>query len=467
MREAVSNSRFRIALVSMGCMLGLITPHRACAADNSSLPKLAEIESSKSYAIPAAEILGYDFLLNQFNRHFIDDDYKSNLSTIRHNLRNGWVVDNDPFKINQFLHPYQGSMYHGFARSAGLNYWESLGYSFAGSAAWEIAGERTPPSKNDQIATGVGGTFLGEALFRMANLVLERSDMTPFWRETTAAVISPSMGFNRLAFGDRFKPIFASGDPAYFARLHLGLSGTLQNEQGNSTQVKRNEVLADFSMEYGLPGKPGYTYTRPFDYFSFQTTGSSANIFENIMVRGLLVGTDYAVGNNYRGVWGFYGSYDYISPQIFRISTTALSLGTTAQCWLSDAIVLQGTGMLGLGYSAVGTMRGTSDQDYHYGRTPQALLALRLILGERASLDLTARDYFVGGVAGKGYDNIARVDLSFTLRVHQQHAISLRYLWSRRDASYPNLADQTQTRGTIGIYYTLLSHQRFGTVDWR
>jgi hypothetical protein len=44
------------------------------------------------------------------------------------------VADNDPFKVNQFLHPYQGSIYHGFARSAGLNYWESLGYTFAGAA---------------------------------------------------------------------------------------------------------------------------------------------------------------------------------------------------------------------------------------------------------------------------------------------------------------------------------------------
>ena len=159
----------------------------------------ADIDTRKSYWIPAAEIIGFDLLLNGFNRTFIDDAYKSNLTSIRHNLRSSWNVDNDPFTTNQLGHPYQGSIYHGFARSAGLNYWESLGYTVLGSAAWEIAGETTPPSRNDQITTGFGGSFLGESLFRMANLVLEQSDLPKFWRELAAAAISPPPGFNRAA----------------------------------------------------------------------------------------------------------------------------------------------------------------------------------------------------------------------------------------------------------------------------
>ena len=52
------------------------------------------------------------------------------LDSIRRNPHHKWVADNDPFKVNQFGHPYQGSMYHGFARSAGLDFWPSLGYTF-------------------------------------------------------------------------------------------------------------------------------------------------------------------------------------------------------------------------------------------------------------------------------------------------------------------------------------------------
>src|SRR5690606_10301396 len=184
---------------------------------------------------------------------------------------------------NQIGHPYQGSIYHGFARSAGLDYWQSLGYSFAGSIFWEIAGETTPPSKNDQVASGIGGTFLGEALFRMASLLLESGGPTPApWREWSAAAISPPTGFNRHAFGGRSMAAFAGRQPAYYGRSSVGYAGTTQDTRGASRDFKRNELLADFSLDYGLPGKPGYHYERPFDYFNFQITASTGSKLESL-----------------------------------------------------------------------------------------------------------------------------------------------------------------------------------------
>jgi hypothetical protein len=360
-------------------------------------------------------------------------------------------------------------MYHGIARLTGLNFWESFAYTFAGSLFWEIAGETTPPSRNDQVATGIGGTFLGEPLFRMVNLVLEKGSGVPtFWREVSAAAISPPVGFNRLAFEERFDKIFASRDPAYYSRMQVGVSATTQNVPGTSREVTRDEALLDFSMDYGLPGKSGYAYERPFDYFSFQATASSANLIENATSRGLTFRTDYSAGKNYRGIWGLYGSYDYFAPQFFRVASTGLSFGTTGQLQLTEAIALQGTGLVGAGYAAVSTLRGAREDDFHYGIAPQALLALRLIFGDRASLDITGREYFVGNVSSErgGRDNILRGDASFTVRVHRQHGVAIKYLWSRRDARYPDLGERDQERGTIGIFYTLLGHDRFGAVDW-
>src|SRR4051812_12322049 len=98
----------------------------------------------RSYVLPAIGIVSFDFLLNRYGKHSVDpSDYAVSLSSVRRNATGPWVVDNDPFSINQFLHPYQGSMYHGFARSAGLNYWQSLGYALGGSTMWELAGETT------------------------------------------------------------------------------------------------------------------------------------------------------------------------------------------------------------------------------------------------------------------------------------------------------------------------------------
>ena len=442
------------------------------ASAATAMASAAEIGGNRSYSIPAMEILGFDFLLNRINHQFSgSSDYDVTGKSIRYNLSHKWVTDNDPYRVNQFAHPYQGSMYHGFARSAGLSYWESAGYTFLGSVGWEIAGEKTRPAVNDQIASGIAGSFLGEVLFRMSSLVLERSDGIPkFWREVAAAAISPSTGFNRLAYGDRFDPVFSSRGAYYYSRLHLGLSGATRNVQGTSTADKRNEVLTDFYMQYGLPGNPGYQYTRPFDYFSFQFTASSANVFENILTHGLLVGQAYEKGRDFRGVWGLYGSYDYISPQTYRISSTALSLGTTGQWWLSQDIALQGTAMLGAGYAAVGTLRGGNSGEYHYGTAPQALAAMRLIFGNRASLDVTAREYFVSHVGSRsvgGRDNIARADISLTVRVKKQHSVAIKYLWNRRDATYSFLGNGTQERSTIGIFYSYDGDSNFGAIDWR
>ena len=82
-------------------------------------------------------------------------------------------------------------------------------------------------------------------------------------------------------------------------------------------------------------------------------TGSNArHLVENLMTYGLLLGKGYELGDSYRGIWGLYGSYDYISPNdFFRVSSTALSLGTTGQWWLSRSVALQGSILAGLAYA--------------------------------------------------------------------------------------------------------------------
>src|SRR5262245_18251075 len=70
----------------------------------------------KSYLVPALDIIGFDFLVNRFN-YYVSDEPTADvtLSSIKDNLSGPWVTDNDPFQVNQLGHPYQGSMYHGFA----------------------------------------------------------------------------------------------------------------------------------------------------------------------------------------------------------------------------------------------------------------------------------------------------------------------------------------------------------------
>jgi len=148
-----------------------------------------------------------------------------------------------------------------------------------------------------------------------------------------------------------------------------------------------------------------------------------------------------------------------------------VSLGTTGHWWLARDWSLEGSGLAGVGYTAVGSAHGsTSDRDYNYGVTPIALLAARLTHGDRFAFDLTGREYFVSKVASGtsgGHDNIVRLDASLTWRLLRQHALSIRYIGNRRDASVPGAPGIEQVRNTIGISYTLLGQDHFGGVDWR
>ncbi len=436
-----------------------------------------ERPTRKSYLIPELEIPLFIIALNRFDLLAYDRaTYGVSWRNFRTHLLHGpWVVDQDQFAVNQIGHPYQGSMYYGFARSAGLNYWESWVHSNAGSVIWELAGENTDPSINDQVASGTAGSFIGEALFRLSNLVLEEGGPEPSrWRKLAAAAISPPTELNRLVFGSRFGPVLESRHPALESRLQLGLgSNVTRDAPGSTADLARFPGYGDFELTYGLPGKPGYRYLRPFDYFNIEVNSviENGHQYDGGMIRGLLFGTDYEVGDNYRGIWGLYGSYDYMAPQVYRLSTTAASVGTTGQWWLSRHIALQESALAGLGFGAAGTIQINGDEkDFHYGLTPEQLLSMRLLFGSRVMLDSTVRNYYVTGIGASkanGTETIQQVNTSIALRLYGHHAIALGFLLAHRDARYDTLASRRQLIQTVTLTYNWLGHPHFGAIDWR
>ena len=472
----------RAMAVAVVVLVALALPVTVAAEERKGYVLDWDSGTGKSYVIPAAEIVGFIGALNAFDRLVFDAEFKTDGHSIWKNLRTVPQYDKDPFSVNQIGHPYQGSIYYGLARSAGLTYWESLAATLLGSFLWETAGETTPPSLNDYVTTTVGGSFVGEAMFRMASLVLEGGGETPgFWRELGAAVLSPGLGVNRLLFGDRFKPIFPSHDPATYIRLRLG--GTLTTSVNNahlSPNVSGQDANIDFYMTYGLPGKPGYTYKRPFDYFLFEftaipTASSAEDAIENVTIRGLLLGAKYQAGEDYRGVWGLFGGYEYLSPQVFRVATTNFALGTVGQWWLTRTVALQGEALLGVGFGAAGTVGDSAERDYRYGVIPEPLLGLRLIISDIAMLEAQGRQYWVVGLGegatrhaeAFGHEFINRATVGLTVRVYGPHALSLHYVVSTRDARIQHVGDRHQSVETLTMSYNFLGHTRFGAVEWR
>src|SRR5688572_10106413 len=454
-----TSSRARALGAVLACGLSA-----ACAARSTLAPGE---RGHKSYLLPVVEIVAMDAAINRVGSLILEPaTFDVTSESIRRNLDGPWVIDDDPFQINQFGHPYQGAMYHGIARSNGLGYWPSAAYTFAGSALWEIAGETTPPSRNDQIASGIAGWFLGEPLFRISRLLQERADGGPgFWRALGAVLVSPPTGINHALVGNPAGSFAPDAVPFSDIRVQFGATATTIGRAHSLSSLALMQPQLAMSMDYGYPGHPGYRHERPFDYFRIESSVSSEGL-EQLSTRGLVAGGDYGAGR-LAGIWGLYGTYDYFAPEDFRLSSTAFSIGTTLQASLSESVVVQSSALVGVGYATALSPDPTESVDYHYGVTPQGLANLRLIAGRRAALDLTAREYFVSAVGGfdTGQRDLIFVgDASLAVRLFRRHGLALTYQLSGRNADYLTLPDEHRSRSTVGLFYTFLGSGGFGAV---
>jgi hypothetical protein len=458
----------------------LPTPNPALRADTSA---------RRSNVLPVIETAGFLTLLSAYDRVAYANDvqdgkkvYSATLSSTWDHLRQQtWVHDQDPFNVNQFEHPYQGATMYGLARSSGHRFWTSLIHANVGSFIWKMAGETDPPSINDMITTGQAGSLLGEALYRMSDLVLRdaRGAKPHRLHETLAGLMSPPSAVNRRAFGERFRSQLSDTAPVTSWQVRLGATaGALSHDYSAPGSLLRRDATAEFWMSYGLPGLPGYDYARPLDYFDFQMSflSTASNPVENVMIRGLLIGRQTAQLARSRGIWGLYGSYDYISPYLFRVSSTALSLGTTRQYWIASGLALQGSVLGGVGYGAAGstttipsTPTNAAIRDYHFGVTPQALATLRVIAIDRVMIDMAAREYYVSGLGSddiRGSETIFRGNVGLSVRVVGGHALGVRFVSSTRDARYGKLPNKKLSEETFTFAYSFLGSSHFGAVKW-
>jgi hypothetical protein len=474
-------------LLMLAALATCVLSRSAAAQAGSS----ADTSGGRSNKLAVVEISSFLTLLSVYDRFAYADAmqdgkkvYSSTFASTWDHLRTQrWVHDQDPFNVNQFEHPYQGAMMYGLARSTGHNFWTSLAHANVGSFIWKMAGETDPPSINDMITTAQAGSLLGEALYRVADLMMKDhppGKPTPRWHQYVADAMSPPRAVNRRVFGEHFRAELADSTPATSWQVRLGASlDAVARDRLAPVTLLRRDATAELWMSYGLPGKPGYAYTRPLDYFDFQMSllSSASNPIENVMIRGLLRGAATAPTANSRGIWGLYGSYDYISPALFRVSSTAASLGTTRQYWLTPALALQGSALGGVGYGAAGsteiipsTPTNAAIRDYHFGITPQALLTLRFIAGDRFMLDLAGREYYVSGLGSddtRGSETIFRGNAGFNVRVVGGHAFGVRFVESRRDARYGKLPNRSSSEGTVTFAYSFLGADAFSAVKWR
>lgn len=212
----------------------------------------------------AAETFGINMVVWGFDRYVAKEDWaRISIHTIKDNFKTGPIWDTDKFTTNLISHPYHGSLYFNAARSNGMNFWQSIPYTVAGSLMWEFFMEAEPPSINDMFATSFGGIELGEITFRLSDLFLDdrTSGSERIGREIISGIISPVRAVNRLITGDawRYRPNKGRSIPSVPINFILNLGPRFLAEQ---EQSKRGT----FSMHLGLR----LDYGNPFDdeYYS-------------------------------------------------------------------------------------------------------------------------------------------------------------------------------------------------------
>ncbi len=264
-----------------------------------------------------------------FDQFVMNEEFaKISFHSIKHNIETGFVWDNDQFSTNLFAHPYHGGLYFNAARSYGMNFWESVPYSFCGSLMWETTCEIEPPAINDLMATTFGGIAIGEVTHRVSNLVFDDrlSGFPRFMREFLGTLICPIKGLNRILSGDAWRvrgryykyhdyqrsPVSFSASAGY---RYLADNNTLFRGEGNP--------YVCFNLVYGDPFD-GET-TKPYDYFTLDATfGLSSNqpLITGLHLLGRLWSVPVEVSKGTEMEFGIFQHFNYYDSQPVKDGTS-------------------------------------------------------------------------------------------------------------------------------------------------
>ena len=220
----------------------------------------SESASVKDVVISAGDVCLVNMIFNSCARIVLEEEYsQTTLSTMKDNLKSRWVWDKDGYFMNQFGHPYQGSLYYGAGRSNGLDFWQSFFIAAGGSFLWEEFGETTTPSVNDIITTPICGAIVGETLHR---LYIDASEFFP----ALAWVLSPADGLNSAV---KNKRPHVSGRTQELDFIFHGGMETSSAEVSDSLDREYQEKIAGGSavhIQYGV--QDAHTSKEAFDLFT-------------------------------------------------------------------------------------------------------------------------------------------------------------------------------------------------------
>jgi hypothetical protein len=380
---------------------------------------------------PAAaflQALGVNVAFNLANRlRNPNDEFKVTPSSWWENLRYGFEWDYNSFSINQFGHPYQGTLYFNAGRANGLSFWESAPLAALGSATWEYFGERNHASINDFVTTTMGGIALGEIFHRAGWLIRDarESGGARMRGEIIAMLVDPIAGANRFMSGDAsrvsenppgLKPPFVTGD------FDVGVQW---NGQPNQRVVKSTgEPFVGLRLGYAdIFSTP---FKTPYDAFGVSLLIGGGSPISEASVRGRLYGRFFGNPGN-RAQFLVAQAYDYQATGIFDYGGQSIVAGLSRvfRPSASSEVAAFGVGgpiLLGAITSPIAGGYPTphegevSQRNYDFGPGAEVAGGAVLRIGGFPVGRLTYASFYlrtassIEGIAGQHYAQVARAD---------------------------------------------------------
>ena len=283
-------------------------------------------KKKKHFWRAAGETAGLNIGLWAFDRYALNGHYaRISWNTIKANFKNGFDWDNDHLSTNMFAHPYHGSLYFNAGRANGFNFWQSELFALGGSAMWEMFMESEYPSKNDIIATPIGGAALGEVFYRTSDLVLDdrASGGERFGREALSFLLSPMRGLTRILTGEAWEKKPSAGrefeNSSY--QLDVSLGTRLLTSHDNERLIKAG-VSARINLEYG----DRYASSKkPYDYFSLLmelNVMKTQPILSRVEIIGNLLAKEVIDTKRCTLTLGLYQHFDFFDSDTIRTDYT-------------------------------------------------------------------------------------------------------------------------------------------------
>jgi len=440
--DCTTNTKFPIPLKDIIARFSLVEKNPDSFSIGLAQSTIEFSEENKNYIKPFWDITKFNMLVWAFDRYALHGNWTNiSFQSISNNLKTGLVWDYDDFGTNQFGHAYHGAMYHSIARSQGMNFFESALFTFLGSLSWEYFWESENPGKNDHLYSTFGGINLGEALFRMANLVSTEKTIG----KAVKFFINPIVGIKKNS-GNDFSPGFPSGKHYYDFKIPFGALHSPGNQftMFVATLFENKDIFHDANPKIS-----------PYDWFTFNAQiGINEIGFRDpeISTYGILFGKKFQ-----NGCAGLFGLFDYINTQVAeKMSAVGFGPGFATSSSSESRIFLNTSGILSMVFgSSSATIpysepnyEAEGNEPYHFG--PGIMGRIKLELGKKGlgSLNTGFSQYWVHATLADANEFMSVVSLDLNYDMSERSQISFGYDYYLRNA---NLEEQKVTKSKNAI----------------